>query len=339
MSMVQFLGLTILSSFITAILLIPFIDFLYKIKFQRKKQHTKDPFNQHTPIFDKFHAHKAGVPFGGGILIILVVSVLSLWAFGIFDTKINPWVIFVLLFSFVGFGLLGLYDDIKKLVKGDAVSAFFGLRFRHKLIIQIVLASVIATVFYYQLGYHFIFIRGIGLTSLGFLFIPIAAFIIVAFSNACNITDGLDGLASGLFLICLIAFLSITAQQLDQSLGIFIAILMGSVGSFLYFNIYKARIILGDVGSLSLGAVLAVIGLLTGKPTALALIGGVFIIEVGSSLIQMLSKKFLKRKAFPVAPAHLYFQKKGWEEPKIVMRAWLIGFFFAVLGVYIAFIK
>src|SRR5258708_4908878 len=156
--MVQFLGLTLLSSFITAILLIPFIDFLYKIKFQRKKQYTKDPFNQPTPIFDKLHAHKAGVPFGGGILIILVVSILTLWTFGIFNTKTNPWVIFVILFSFVSFGLLGLYDDVKKLVKNDSVSAFFGLRFRHKLIIQLVLAFIIASVFYYQLGYHFIFI-------------------------------------------------------------------------------------------------------------------------------------------------------------------------------------
>lgn len=335
----QFLGLTILSSFITAILLIPFIDFLYKIKFQRKKQHTKDPFNQHAPIFDKFHAHKAGTPFGGGALIILVVSVLAVWGWGIFTVHPNPWVIFVLLFSFIGFGLLGLYDDVKKLVQGDAIESFFGLRFRHKFIIQWILALIIAYVFYMQLGGHFLFIRGIGLIQFGFLFVPFAAFIIVSFTNAFNITDGLDGLAPGLFLICLVAFLAITSQQLDQSLGIFVAILMGSVGAFLYFNIYKARIILGDVGSLSLGAVLAVIGLLTGKTIALVLIGGVFIIEVASSLIQMLGKKFLKRKLFPVAPLHLYLQKKGWEEPKIVMRAWLLGFFFAVVGLYIAFIR
>ncbi|HSW88893.1 MAG TPA: phospho-N-acetylmuramoyl-pentapeptide-transferase [Candidatus Saccharimonadales bacterium] len=336
--MAQFLGLTILSSFITVILLIPFIDFLYRIKLQRRDQHTKDPFNQHTPHFDKFHSWKVGTPFGGGILIILVVTVLSLWAFGIFNTKTNPWTIFVLLFSFIGYGALGFYDDLKKLIGGNKQTAFFGLRFRYKFIIQWLLAFIIAYVFYSKLGYNFIFVRGIGLTSLGFVFIPFAAFIIVSFTNAFNITDGLDGLASGLFLICLTAFLAITSQQLDQSLGIFIALLMGAVGAFLYFNIFKARIWLGDVGSLSLGAVLAVTGLLTGKITALVVIGGVFIIEVGSSLIQMLFKKYLKRKAFPVAPAHLYFQKRGWEEPKIVMRAWLLGFFFAVLGLYIALI-
>ncbi|MGH7246414.1 MAG: phospho-N-acetylmuramoyl-pentapeptide-transferase, partial [Candidatus Levyibacteriota bacterium] len=144
---------------------------------------------------------------------------------------------------------------------------------------------------------------------------------------------------SGLLIICLVAFLAITAQQLDESLGIFIAILLGSLGAFLYFNIYKARLWLGDVGSLSLGAVLAVVGLLTGKIPALVIIGGVFMIEFMSSFLQLASKKFLKRKIFPVAPLHLYFQKKGWEEPKIVMRAWLLGFFFAVVGLYIALIK
>jgi phospho-N-acetylmuramoyl-pentapeptide-transferase len=114
---------------------------------------------------------------------------------------------------------------------------------------------------------------------------------------------------------------------------------MGSIGAFLYFNIYKARIWLGDVGALSLGAVLAVIGLLTGKIIALAFIGGVFIIEIASSLIQIISKKFFHKKVFSVSPFHLLLMKKGWDEPKIVMRAWLLGFLFAILGLYIAFVK
>jgi phospho-N-acetylmuramoyl-pentapeptide-transferase len=114
---------------------------------------------------------------------------------------------------------------------------------------------------------------------------------------------------------------------------------MGSVGAFLYFNIYKARIWLGDVGALSLGAALAVVGLLTGKIIALAFIGGVFVIEIGSSLIQIISKKLFNRKVFPVSPFHLLLRRKGWDEPKIVMRAWLLGFLFAILGLYIAFIQ
>jgi phospho-N-acetylmuramoyl-pentapeptide-transferase len=114
---------------------------------------------------------------------------------------------------------------------------------------------------------------------------------------------------------------------------------MGSIGAFLYFNIFKARIWLGDVGSMSLGASLAIIGLLTGKTLAIVVIGGVFVLEVGSSLLQLLSKKYLHRKILPAAPLHLYFLKRGWDEPKIVMRAWLLGAFFAILGLYLAFIK
>lgn len=336
--MAQLLGLIILSFFITGILLIPFIDFLYKVKLRRQKQTTKDPFNNRTPLFDKYHAWKVGTPFGGGALIVIVVTVLTLWAYGLFATQIKFWELFVILFAFVGYGLLGLYDDIKKLV-GEGKDKFFGLRFRHKFAIQWILAFIIAFVFYTQLQYDFIYLHSIGKLPLGPLFVPFAAFVIVSFVNAFNITDGLDGLASGLFLICLGAFLAISSTQLDESLGIFIATLMGSITAFLYFNIYKARIWLGDVGSLSLGAALAVIGLLTGKIPALGIIGGVFVLEVGSSLVQLLSKKYLKRRIFPAAPLHLYLQKRGWEEPKIVMRAWLLGFIFAIIGLYIAFIK
>ncbi len=335
--MAQILGLALLSLFITFILIIPFIDFLYKIKLRRQKQKTVDIFDKPTPVFDKYNTWKAGTPFGGGILILVVVSLLTLWSYGILSIDVNPWEIIVILIGFVGFGLLGLYDDLKKLIPSDKAT-FFGLRFRHKFIIQVILALIIALIFYFKLGYSFVYIRGIGLSSLGVLFIPFSAFVIVSFTNAFNISDGLDGLASGLFLICLLALLAITTQ-VDPVLSIFIAILIGSVSAFLYFNIYKARIWLGDVGSMSLGASLGVLGLLTGKPVALAVIGGVFVLEAGSSLIQILGKKFLHRKIFPVAPLHLYFLQRGWGEPRTVMRAWLPGFFFAILGLYIAYIK
>jgi phospho-N-acetylmuramoyl-pentapeptide-transferase len=335
--MAQLLGLILLSIFITSVLLIPFIDFLYKMKLRRAKQKTVDMFNKPTPTFDKFNNWKVGTPVGGGILIIGVVVILTLWAYGILKTEINPWVVFVIMFTFISFGLLGFYDDLKKLA--NSKRNFFGLRFRHKFVIQWILAFIIGAVLYYQLGYSYIFIKGFGLASLGIFFIPFAAFVVVAFANAFNITDGLDGLASGLLLICLAAFLIISSNQLDQPLGVFIAILMGSVGAFLYFNIFKARIWLGDVGALSLGAVLAVIGLLTGKIIALAFIGGVFVIEIASSLAQIMSKKFFHKKIFPASPIHLLLLRVGWSEPKIVMRAWLFGFLFAIIGLYIAFIQ
>lgn len=334
--MAKILGLLILSFVLTGILIIPFIDFLYKkVRLRRQKQKTRDIFNKPTPIFDKINQLKVGTPFGGGILIILVSSFLALWVYGSFSLSVKPWEIFVLLFSFISFGILGFYDDVKKMANGK--SQFFGLRFRHKFFIQWILAFVIGFVFYWQLGYNFVFIHGLGIIDIGWLFVPLSAFVIVSFVNAFNITDGLDGLASGLFLICLGAFLVISAGILvDQFLGIFIAILMGSVASFLYFNIYPARIWLGDVGSLSLGAMLAVIGLLTGKIVALAFIGGIFVVEISSSLIQILGKRFFGKKIIPVSPFHLYLRHKGWEEPKIVMRLWLCGFLFAVLGIWFA---
>lgn len=337
--MAQLLGLTLLSLLLTSILIIPFIDFLYKIKLRRQNQKTVDLFNKPTPFFDKFNSWKVGTPFGGGLLIIIVVSVLFLWSFGILDITIKFWELFVILFTFISFGILGLYDDVKKLVNGEKKYALFGLRFRYKFLLQWVLALIPAIILYHQLGYNFLFIKGIGLTDVGLLYIPFAAFVIVSFANAFNIADGLDGLASGLLLISLVSFLAISYSNVDQGLGVFIAILMGSVAAFLYFNIYKARIWLGDVGSMSLGASLAIIGLLTGKILTVAVIGGVFVLEIGSSLIQILGKKFFGRKILPVAPLHLYFQKRGWEEPKIVMRAWLLGVVFAILGLYIAYIK
>ncbi len=334
--MASLLGLTIMAFFITIILLVPFIDFLYAVKLKRRTQKTRDPFDNRTPLFDKFNEWKVGTPFGGGLLIIIIVLVLSLWAYGMLDINVNPWELFVLIFSLVGFGSLGLYDDFKKLVSGS--NEFFGLRLRYKFIIQWILAFIIASVFYLKLGYDFIYLYG-SVMNIGAFFIPIAAFVIVAFVNAFNITDGLDGLASGLLLICLLALLAITAQILDQTLGIFIAVLVGSVGAFLYFNTYKARLWLGDVGSLSLGAALAVMGLLTGKTLALGIIGGVFVAEVASSFLQLTSKKFFNRKVLPAAPLHLWLLKRGWEEPKIVMRAWIVGFFLAILGLYLALVR
>jgi len=336
--MAQLLGFIILAFFVTGILLVPFIDFLYRVKLRRQKQITKDFLNKLTPLFDKHNSWKVGTPFGGGILIVIIVSILTFWAYGILNIKMLGWEIFVIFFTFISFALLGLYDDIKKLVNGKG-RAFLGLRIRHKFLIQIVLALIIASVLYFKLGYSFVFIRGIGLATIGFLFIPFAAFVIISFANAFNITDGLDGLAPGLFLICLLTFLSISSSQVDLGLGIFIAFLAGSVGAFLYFNVYKARIWLGDTGSLALGASLAIIGLLNGKIIALGVIGGVFVLEAGSSLIQLIWKRFFHKGILPVAPLHLYLLEKGWDEPKIVMRAWLAGFFFGILGLYLALIR
>lgn len=334
--MAQLLGLLLLSFFITSILLLPFVDFLYKIKFRRQNQATRDMFDKPTPIFDKYHSFKAGTPVGGGLLIIGVVTVLSLWAYGLLGLKAKPWELLVLLFTFISFGVLGFYDDLKKFFLKK--SHFFGLRFRHKLIIQFILATVIALIFYFKLGFDFVYIHWLGQLNIGILFIPLTIFVVIAFANAFNISDGLDGLSTGLLIICLGAFWIIASTLIDPTLGVFIAILIGSLIAFLYFNVFPARIILGDVGSLSFGATLAVAGLLTGKILAIAVIGGVFVVEVSSSLIQLAGKKWLGKKLLPVAPFHLYLQKIGWEEPKVVMRLWLVGAIMAIFGVWLALI-
>jgi len=198
------------------------------------------------------------------------------------------------------------------------------------------LAFIIAFLLYHQLGISIINIPFWGVLDLGLGYIPLAAFIIVAFTNAFNITDGLDGLACGLLLICLVAFCFLSFQIFDTPLTILTSIWIGVLIAFLYFNVYPARVFLGDTGAMGFGALMAVVGLMLGKIIALAFIGGIFILEVGSSLLQMLSKAWRGKKLFRVAPAHLWLQDRGWEEPKIVMRAWLAQLVLAIFGLWLA---
>lgn len=342
--MVQILGLVLISFFLISILLVPFINILYKIKFQRQVQKTKDIFEARTPIFDKLHAHKVGTPLGGGALIIAVVTILYLLVInlapklGIERTAIYPYQkeVQILLFTFISFGVLGLYDDFIKTF-GVKRKRFWGLRFRYKFLIQWILALIISSMLYYNLGINIINIRFFDVFNLGIFFIPFAAFTIVSFANAVNISDGLDGLATGLLLISITAFLILSSSILDTTISSFLGLWIGALIAFLYFNTWPARIWLGDVGVLSFGATFAVIGLLLGKQIALIVIGGVFIFEVASSLIQLLSKKLRHKKVFEVAPLHLWFQNKGWEEPKIVFRFWLAQIILAVFGLWLSF--
>ena len=343
-SLAILLSVLILSFILTSIAIVPFIDLLYRLKFQRAQQDTRDAFGKLTPIFNKFHEKKAGVPVSGGLLVIGVVSVLFalllplIQRFGItvttnyrdIQSEIN-----VLFFTFLSFGVLGLYDDIKKFFKFKT-SGFFGLRMKHKLIFQIVLASIISWMLYYNLGISILHVPFIGTFELGIFYVPFATFTIVAFANAVNITDGLDGLASGTLMISLFGLWFLSSQILDVPLSVFMALLIGSLISFLYFNVFPARLFMGDVGSLSFGATLAVIGLLLGKTIALVIIGFIFVFEIGTSLLQLISKKFLKKKIFPAAPFHLSLQKYGWEEPKIVQRAWLVQIMLTLFGVWLA---
>ncbi|MDO9027525.1 MAG: phospho-N-acetylmuramoyl-pentapeptide-transferase [Candidatus Roizmanbacteria bacterium] len=328
-------------------LIVPFINFLYQLKFQRQEQKTKDFLNRPTPIFDRFNKDKIGTPVGGGILVLLTtvfVFFFFIFMYSIFKKNIfsnypsASSEIIIIIFTFLSFGILGFLDDFKKIVSWKK-SQFFGLRLRHKLIIQLILSLIISYLLFFNLKISIIHIPFFGVFDISYFYILFSSFVIMAFANAVNITDGLDGLASGILLFALMGFWVISRSILDVPTSLFIAAWLGGLMAFLYFNIYPARIFLGDTGSLSFGATFAVIGLILGKAFALPIIGGVFIIEIGSSFIQIIGKKYFKRKILPVAPFHLYLQSKGWEEPKIVMRLWLISIVFVIFGLMIAFMK
>ena len=294
------LGILIFSFIVTSVFIVPFINALYTLRFQRANQKTIDAFGKRTPIFDKFHGKKAGVPVGGGLLVFTVVSLLFafllplLYLFGIDVTSNYANIhaeINIIFFTFLSFAILGLYDDVKKFFQFSD-NQFFGLKMKHKFLLQIFLSVIIALMLYFNLGISIVNIPFIGTFELGLLYIPFAAFVIVAFTNAVNITDGLDGLATGVLMISLFGLWFLSGSILDVPVSIFIALWIGSLVSFLYFNVYPARMFMGDVGSLSFGATLAVIGLLLCKSIAVAVIGFIFVFEIFTSFVQLLSKRF-----------------------------------------------
>lgn len=338
-----FLGLILLSFAITSALIVPFINFLYRKKFLRKKQETCDFLGARTPIFDRYNQEKAGTPVGGGILLVAIMIILfflALIALKYYQIYISVCFslskeIGILVFSLISFGLLGFFDDLKKIFKIER-QGIFGLRLKYKFALQWFLAFIIAGLLYFDLGISIVNIPKLGVFNIGPLYVPLAAFIIVAFTNAFNITDGLDGLSCGLLIIALFAFSIISFQILDIPMMVLSAIWIGTLIAFLYFNVYPARIFLGDTGALAFGATMAVIGLMLGKIIALTVIGGIFIVEVGSSMLQMTAKSFLGKKLFRAAPLHLWLRDRGWEEPKIVSRSWLVGIVLAIFGLWLA---
>lgn len=342
------LGLVIFSFLITSVSIVPFINLLYRLNLTRRKESSKK--QKKASLFDSLHDVKAGTPVGGGILLIAIVSTIFILIFP-FASRMGVLIrssfhfkteIYLILFTFLSFGFLGLLDDIIKMFgkpKPGQLGMWIGLGRRKKFVLQWIFALIIGYILYSKLGIHILHIPLLDrVINLGYFYIPFAAFVIVSFSNAYNITDGLDGLATGLLVICLIAFGVIAASSLDTPLAVFIAVWIGALMAFLYFNVWPARVFLGDAGALSFGAMLGLIGLLTGSIVALAVIGGIFVIEILSSVIQILGWKILKRPIIPLAPAHHSLLIIGWEEPKIVMRAWLAGIMLAIFGLWLSVI-
>lgn len=335
--MTQLLGLVLLSFIITSLAMVPFIDLLFYLKRRFERIQQEKAKKSETPIHDQLMKADEGTPSGGGILLIFVLIILSI-GYTFFSPQVDRVSLKILLFTLLSFGSLGLADDIK-FILSRRKGKFLGLGRKKMLLFQIIIAFIIASMLYFLAGLNNIYISGFGNLIINAWYIPLAAFVIIAFSNAYNISDGLDGLSAGLLLICLFAFLALTVQSLDLTLASFIGIWIGLLFAYLYFNVWPARIFLGDAGAFAFGATLAVVGLLTGKILALGIIGGMFIIIVASSLIQIVSKKLFKKKILPLAPIHMYFKYIGWEEPKIVSRFWLVGGMFAILGLWIALLS
>ena len=316
--MTEYLILIILSFLLSGVLFIPFINLLYKLKFQNPENLSKDILGR-TSLFNKLRGHKVGTPSGGGILIISV-SLLLISAFCLLKSSYINWTVLILLITLGLFGMLGLIDDLQKFFRMRNKNGSF-LRVRYKLAIQLVFSLVISILLYGFLGKD----------VFGLWYIPYSMLVITFFTNAFNITDGMDGLSGGLLLIALSALGICVAGNGD--ILIVISTLFGAVLAFMYFNISPARLFMGDTGALAFGAAIAVISLIAGVSIPLFVIGAVFVAEGLSSLIQVGSFVFRNgKRVFKIAPLHHHFEALGWDEDKVVIRFWLAGIVCAILG-------
>jgi len=292
-----------------------------------------------APIFASMHAKKSGTPTMAGILIwgcTLLIVLLSrvASAIGVIDRSLlNRKETWIPVFTLVAVGFLGALDDYLN-VKG--IGHTKGLSAKFKLLWLSIFGGVGAYWFYGKLGFDSINIPWIGDITIGWLYIPLFIFIILATANSVNFTDGLDGLASGLLIISFASLGVIAYVKGMLILATLCGVITGSTAAFLWFNIPPAKFYMGDTGALSLGATLGVIAMLTDQVLILPLIGFVYVIETLSVIIQITSKKIFKKKVFLVAPLHHHFEAKGWPESRVVMRLWIIGGFMAALGIILS---
>lgn len=317
-------------SFLLAMVLTPIYTFFaYKYKFW-KKQRTTSTTGEKLQVFNKLHAakFKRNIPTMAGVIFVVAITVVTFF----FDlSRGQTW---LPLAALLGGAAVGLLDDIIN-VKGDG-KGVAGLRSSLKFAMISVIGLVLGWFFFEKLGASSVHVPFFGDYFLGWLIIPVFAFIVVATSNAVNISDGLDGLAGGLLAISFSAFGVIALFQSQVFLAGFCFIVIGALLSYLWFNIYPARFFMGDVGSFSVGTSLGVVAMLTNTLFLLPIIGVIFVAEGGSSLIQIFSKRVFKRKVFISAPVHHHLEATGWPETKITMRFWVISCVAAFIGVFLA---
>jgi phospho-N-acetylmuramoyl-pentapeptide-transferase len=288
------------------------------------------------------HLSKSGTPTMGGLLILISISIsMLLWM----DLQ-NPYT-WIILFSILGFGGIGFLDDYLKIFRKSSEGMHARVKFGGQTLISfiVVLTLFVTSNEYTTLLYVPFFKHPV--VDLGWLYIPFGMLLIVGFSNAVNLTDGLDGLATGLVILVGVTFALLTyvTGRVDFSeylqipfiagtgeLTILCLALVGASIGFLWYNSHPAEVFMGDTGSLSLGGVLGVIALIVKKEILLIIIGGVFVLEVVSVMIQVISYKWKQKRVFKMAPLHHHFELKGWDESKVVVRFWILGGLFTILS-------
>jgi len=317
-------------AFVVAMLLTPMYTYLaYRYKFW-KKQRATSTTGEILQVFTKLHEEKfkRQIPTMAGVIAVLAIT--SVTVVGNFD-RAETW---LPLAALVGGGAVGLLDDIINIRgKGGGVA---GLRSSVKFSMIALLGLVLGWYFSVKLGYDIVHLPFYGDLLVGWWMIPLFAFAVVATGNAVNISDGLDGLAGGLLSITYGVFAVIATLQGHFLLAGFCFTVLGALLAYLWFNIYPARFFMGDVGSFALGTCLGVVAMMTNSFFLLPIIGIVFVVEAGSSLIQIFSKRVFRRKVFISAPIHHHLEAKGWPETKVTMRFWVIGVIAGFTGILLA---
>ncbi len=319
-----------LGAFLLAMLFTPVYTYLaYRYKFW-KKQRTNSTTGEKLEVFNKLHAEKfkRNIPTMAGVIFVSAITIITL----IFNMdRGQTW---LPLAALVGGGFVGLLDDIIN-VRGHG-QGVAGLRSSLKFVMISAIGLALGWFFFVKLGVNFVHVPFLGDYNLGWAIVPIFAFVVVATSNAVNISDGLDGLAGGLLAISFGTFGVIALLRGQPLLSGYCFTVLGALLSYLWFNIYPARFFMGDVGSFALGTSLGVVAMLTNTLFLLPIIGIVFVAEAGSSLIQIISKRVFKRKIFISAPVHQHLEATGWPETKVTMRFWVIADVAAFIGVFLA---